>query len=140
MNKKLEDKLATHPIKQTSKQEGSASPSGSASPGSCIIFQSWRDLSSFMLAQILIYRSCRQYVASLTEISIHFINYLLDFESPVWTLKRFILLGFFESVFMLICWLNVSHGGGQKVSRGYTPGGSLFLKYLMKKNNKNFKT
>ena len=33
MNKKLEDKLATHPIKQTSKQEGSASPSGSASPG-----------------------------------------------------------------------------------------------------------
>ena len=34
MNKKLEYKLATHPIKQTSKQEGSASPSGSASPGS----------------------------------------------------------------------------------------------------------
>ena len=33
-----------------------------------MIFQSLRDFSSFMLAQILIYRSCRQYVASLTEI------------------------------------------------------------------------
>ena len=66
-----------------------------------MIFQSWRDFSSFMLAQILIYRSCRQYVASLTEISIHFINYLIDFESPVWTLKRLCFLGFLN---LYSCW------------------------------------
>ena len=48
-----------------------------------MIFHNWRDVSSFILTQTLLYLFIIELLSSLAEISIHFINYLIDFESLV---------------------------------------------------------
>ena len=59
-----------------------------------MIFQSLLAFSLFTLPFSLLYLFCLQFVCSLAEISINFINYLMEFEYVVQTLKRFILLCF----------------------------------------------
>ena len=59
-----------------------------------MIFHNWRDFSSFILTQTLLYLFIIELLSSLAEISIHFINYLIDFESRVVPLKRLCFLCF----------------------------------------------
>ena len=66
-----------------------------------MIFQSWRDFSSFILTQILLYLFCFEYVSSLAWINVGFINYLVELVSLVWTQKWLCFLAFLN---LYSCW------------------------------------